>query len=169
MPRQDMLIDTVTQMFARQPVMLNIVDQFQLPDSNKSLKSKEQQNRQCQKPKLQSQPAVQHIATVDSLDGKTRAWHGAAWPAPRVLQKKALRQDPGEELVKTLVVACGDRVPRGSDIAMMYQQMLAAKMRIKHHRQKQISHPALNRSFVMHHFMAIVDANRARHHTQAIK
>jgi len=42
MPRQDMLIDTVTQMFARQPVMLNIVDQFQLPDSNKSLKNKEQ-------------------------------------------------------------------------------------------------------------------------------
>ena len=42
MPRQDMLIDTVTQMFARQPVVRNIVDQFQLPDSNKSLKSKEQ-------------------------------------------------------------------------------------------------------------------------------
>jgi hypothetical protein len=52
---------------------------------------------------------------------------------------------------------------------MMHQQMLAAKMRIKHHRQKQICHPALNRGFLMHHFMAIVDANRARHHTQAIK
>ena len=167
-----MLVDTVTQMFARQPAMHNIVDQFQLPDSKKKPEKQRaapQQNRQCQKPKLQSKPAVQHIATADSLDGKTRARHGAAWPAPRVLQKKALRQDPGEELVKILVVACGDRVPRGSDIPMMHQQVLAAKMRIKHHRQKQVCHPALNRSFLMHYFMAIVDANRARHHTQAVK
>ena len=42
MARQDMLIDAVVQMFARQSGMLNIVDQFQLLDCNKSRKSKEQ-------------------------------------------------------------------------------------------------------------------------------
>jgi len=42
MARQDMLIDAIAQMFAGQPVMLNIVDQFQLPNSNKSLKGKEE-------------------------------------------------------------------------------------------------------------------------------
>ena len=84
-------------------------------------------------------------------------------------RKKALLQHPGKEPVETLIIARRDRIPRGCDIAMMHQQMLTAKMRIQRHRQKQICHPALNRGFLMHHFMAIVDANRTRHDAQTVK
>ena len=94
------------------------------------------------------------------------AQHG---PLVAYSRKKALLQHPGKEPVETLIIARRDRIPRGSDIAMMHQQMLTAKMRIQHHRQKHICHPALNRGFLMHHFMAIVDANRARHDAQTVK
>ena len=52
-----MPVDTVTQMFARQPAMHNIVDQFHLPDSKKSLKNKEQRPRKTANAKSQNYKA----------------------------------------------------------------------------------------------------------------
>ena len=172
MARQDVLIDPIAQMFARQTVMLNIVDQLQLPNSDKSLKSKEQRpgktadtKSQEHKANLQCNISQQRILRMEK-PAPGPAQHG---PLCGYGRKKALSQHPGKEMVKTLIIACCDRILRGSDIPMMHQQMLAAKMRIQHHRQKPIRHPALMRSFLMHQLMAIIDTNRARHHAQTEK
>ncbi len=57
----------------------------------------------------------------------------------------------------------------GAYIAVMHQKMLAAKMRIEHHRHQYIGEPTVASAGLVHKLMRIIDANRARHHAKGKK
>ncbi len=67
--------------------------------------------------------------------------------------------------MKALVIGCGHRITRGSDIAVMHQQMLRTEVAVQCHGHQHISHLPLQPGFLVHQFMGIVDPDGAGNNT----
>ena len=58
---------------------------------------------------------------------------------------------------KAFIISCRHRIMWRANIAVMPP----AKMKIQHHSQQDIGNPSLNPWLLMHHLIAVIDANRA--------
>ena len=131
MMRLNMFIFALSQMFARQSVMFNIIDKFQMPDRDKCLPN-EQANappsakHHCQKKHdaLQSPIDEKWIAQVIPRKVLARAFF---FFCPK-RRNKGLFQNPQEKTVKSFAIARGDGVPPRSHVTMVHQKMFGTKM-----------------------------------------
>ena len=78
-----------------------------------------------------------------------------------------LAQHSGVEAVEPFVIACGHRIARGGDIAVMHQQMFRPEVRIQHHRQQRIGPEAFASIALVHQLVGVVDPDGARHDADA--
>ena len=165
-----MLILAVPQMFPGQPVMFDVIDQFQLPDRDKGLPQEQgqtgpstQQQRQQQHPALQGPVAEEGIGQI--RPGQIAPRQHVTFRLEGRCQR--LPQDTREKPVKPLVIPRGHRVARRADMAVMHQQMFRPEMRIEHHRQQQIGQVALDLVLLMHQLVAVIDPDCAGDHPHA--
>ncbi len=146
MPRHHPLVLPAAEILPRQPVMLHVVRQLQLPDGRDRLHQEQPQPRQPadregqrQRRELKQRVLPERVRPVPHRSPAPRQ-HRLLRPPGRA---GALEQHPEEEPVEPFVVPRRDRIPRGAHVHVMDQQVFRPEVAVEHRRQQQVAQPPL--------------------------
>ena len=167
MARCHRLVFTITQMLAHQPVMLDIINDLQIKYSHQRLQDKQQYSGKTANKGRQQQacrrPGPVKPKRVGPITGLAAALD-LALSLDLECRHKTADQCPGQEMIDIFVISGGDHITRGADIAVVHQNMLGAKMAVKHRGQQDIAQCALEFVALVDQLMGIGNTNPARNH-----
>ena len=170
MTRLDVFVFAVTQMFARQTVVFDVIHQLKLPDRHARLQQEQAQPDPAAKDHGEDQAACLQRPIFEKRVARVGPGFALACQH-RFFGLKAghqrLPQHARVKAVEPFVIACGHRIARGGDIAVVHQQMFRPEVRIQHHRQQRIGPEAFASIALVHQLMGVVDPDGARHDADA--